>query len=485
MDAVANAKKANVMVPTVSRVSIVCSTGFDFDARVIRSVRALSDAGFDVDPILISSRAFSSGQRRSSVGIRYTEIGPLKVSFVGGLRQGRPPFRRAIRQLLRRLSDRGVAAPSAALLLLLLTLAVVFRSVFFFILASILFVVSLLLQTKLIFSIIDKIQRLLPARLSRLELHRDIDVGQQLIVHLRKTRPHLIVLHDIIPLLYASEIRANFASNIVWDAHELYTDVPGLRGASRDACHEFLLRSQQQLDGLVVVNPLIEEIYRERYPALPPSISITNACRTPKSVPYDGRLHSAAGVSEGKRILLYQGGLGTHRGLDLLSELALFLSQEWVLVFMGHGEMQADLERRAQRRSFVVREDPHTVVVEPAPFDELPLWTSGASLATIFYEPTCLNSELASPNKIWEYAGAGVPLLARDLPFIRSKVNEYDSGWLVPISAKASDIADFINNLSADDLLRKALNARTMSQAEDGRIEDMKLVAYLRGVLHE
>lgn len=302
---------------------------------------------------------------------------------------------------------------------------------------------------------------------------------EELIAHLKRAAPDLILLHDMIPLEFVSTIRRSLTTNIVWDAHEFYPDVAGLLPQRSVRFHDLLLEVQHELDGLVVVNPMIQEVYHERYPALPRSISMTNACRTPNSISYDGRLHDAAGIPRSKRVLLYQGGLSAHRGLVRLSEVALLLPPDWVVVFMGAGNLLPTLEEQAQSPAAISRDTPHTIFLPLAPHDELLMWTAGATLATILYEPTCLNQRLASPNKIWEYAGAGVPVLANDLPFIRSKIEQYDSGWLIPVDATPNEVANLIGGLSAVELEIKARNARALAQAEDGRLEEKKLVGYL------
>src|SRR5690606_10664221 len=153
--------------------------------------------------------------------------------------------------------------------------------------------------------------------------------------------------------------------------------------------------------------------YAEKYPKLAPAVVVMNATEKAPPFDYDGRLHRAAGLPDGARILLYQGGYASKRGLDYLVRSAEHLPADWTLVMMGWGTLEA--HRRGVAAEIEVRtlgqRSPPVRFVPPAPQTELPLWTAGGTIGVIPYENVGLNHWFCTPNKLWEYPNAGVPVL--------------------------------------------------------------------------
>ena len=48
--------------------------------------------------------------------------------------------------------------------------------------------------------------------------------------------------------------------------------------------------------------------------------------------------------------------------------------------------------------------------------------------AVVPYQATCLNNFICTPNKMFEYIAAGLPILANDLPEMRKFIAGYDIG---------------------------------------------------------
>jgi glycosyltransferase involved in cell wall biosynthesis len=53
-------------------------------------------------------------------------------------------------------------------------------------------------------------------------------------------------------------------------------------------------------------------------------------------------------------------------------------------------------------------------------------------------EDVCENHRLALPNKVFEYVAAGIPVVASDLPELRSLVDRYGIGVVVDAADPAS-----------------------------------------------
>jgi glycosyltransferase involved in cell wall biosynthesis len=112
---------------------------------------------------------------------------------------------------------------------------------------------------------------------------------------------------------------------------------------------------------------------------------------------------------------------------------------------LGWGEMQGRLERMVRQRNLSARVHFHPKVAQ----DVLLSYTQSADLGIIPYRPVCLNTFFCTPNKLFEFIAAGLPIVASDLPELRRFVAGLDIG-LVGDTGSAQGIAALIDQFFAD-----------------------------------
>jgi glycosyltransferase involved in cell wall biosynthesis len=234
---------------------------------------------------------------------------------------------------------------------------------------------------------------------------------------------------------------------------------------------KILRREAPKVDGFITVNDSIAEEHARRYPSLPPAVVVKNATIFDGEplVP-SGLLRAAADVEDDRRVLLYQGGFARHRGLEGLLRAAAQMPEPWVLVMMGWGNIEDDLKAIAHQVDPGGR---RIRFIPPAPHAELKSWTSGGDLGVIPYENTCLNHWYCSPNKLWEYPVAGLPMLVSPFPELKAVVEGHGIGVCLP---EESDGAALAQVLSAIDEQR----LETMREACRTYIEHDNWAVYAR-----
>ena len=114
-------------------------------------------------------------------------------------------------------------------------------------------------------------------------------------------------------------------------------------------------------------------------------------------------------------------------------------------MFMGWGKLENDIREYVDAQSDRPEGRKRVAMVPSAPHDELLTWTAGATLGTIPYENTGLNHLYCSPNKLWEYPAAGVPILASDMPEMKKKIETYGIGLTVDRALDPAEIATAVN----------------------------------------
>jgi glycosyltransferase involved in cell wall biosynthesis len=169
--------------------------------------------------------------------------------------------------------------------------------------------------------------------------------------------------------------------------------------------------------------------------------------------------------------LLYQGGFSEGRGLPILVRAASLLPEGWTLVMMGWGPLAGTLKQiaaqTAQRSARSEEDEVKVRFIPPAPQRELKSWTMGATVGIIPYEGKMLNHWLATPNKLWEYPSAGVPLIVQPFPEMRKVVTTYHCGWVLPETLTAGAIADLVAGLTPDQIGQARLGCMRFIEADN------------------
>jgi glycosyltransferase involved in cell wall biosynthesis len=275
-------------------------------------------------------------------------------------------------------------------------------------------------------------------------------------------KPDVLHAHDCTALPVAALVKKALKIPVVYDAHEIYAEAAT---PWRGVVDYYILLHRRYLpivDRFITVNQSIAQYYHRVHPKLSPAVVIRNAATRMPDCVYDGRLHEAAGLPRSEKILLYQGGFTTLRGLQDLVRSAASLPGGWTLVMMGWGPLEDELreiakhsERRAVEGTAVSSEPQKVRFIPDAPRTEVLFWTAGAALGIIPYDGDVLNHWLCTPNKLWEFPSAGVPLIVQPFPELRKVIEKYRCGWLLPEVCTPDTLADMIRGLT-DEQFREA-----------------------------
>jgi glycosyltransferase involved in cell wall biosynthesis len=267
----------------------------------------------------------------------------------------------------------------------------------------------------------------------------------------RRIAPQILHCHDVHTLPVGIMAKLFLRCLVVYDAHEIYEEVAQGTADGARTYRRIHRLGQRRIDAFVTINDSIATWYAEHYPPLPKAVVIKNATNLAGPIEYDGRLHDAAQLPRERKILLYQGGFSTKRGLEYLVQSARYLTDEWALVMMGWGNLEANLRDIAAEinsdRKQAGRPDA-VVFIPPAPQRELALWTAGGTVGIIPYEKIGLNHWFCTPNKLWEYPNASLPVLVSPFPELSAPVLEYGYGWLLPEEQDPKLLGDLIVSLT-------------------------------------
>jgi len=286
-------------------------------------------------------------------------------------------------------------------------------------------------------------------------------------------------VHDYPLLRVGAHVKRRRNCALVYDAHELYHGQAQLPAPVRRRYRRRERRFIHAADAAITVNPYIAGIMAHDYGCPPPRV-LLNAAPPGSAVPAVKNLRAQLGLPEQAKIVLYQGWMSPERGIDALVRAAAHFPMGIHLVLIGYGECEPQLKAISQEQGtddgrvfFMGR-------IEPELLAEL---TREADLGVIPYRPVDLNHLYCSPNKLFEFAVAGLPFLANDLPFLRDIAEEYGFGVMTDLDEPKS-IAEAIAQALADPVRFAALKAaaRAAGTRLNWGIEGEKLLDIYAGL---
>ena len=256
--------------------------------------------------------------------------------------------------------------------------------------------------------------------------------------------PEALHAHDLNTLPVAAALSFRLRLPLVYDAHELYPEISTL-SPREAAIWRFLERrlAKRATSILTVCESIAEEI-EQRNGVSRPTV-LLNCPATPAPLPA-GRnlLRESLGIEEEEPILLYQGGFAPHRGLPT-AVLAAHRLERGTVVLMGWGRLEEELRELVRRERLGER----VLITGPVPRERVVAHAAGATIGVIPYEPVGLNNTYTTPNKLFDYMAAGLPVAASALPELVRFVEGGEIGLTFePGSPEA--LAETINALLGD-----------------------------------
>ncbi len=265
----------------------------------------------------------------------------------------------------------------------------------------------------------------------------------------------VVMAHDLTALPAGHEMAQDWGVPLVYDAHELYYEQAVFSQPQKALMAEIEGRLIRDCDVAFTVNASIAEEMGRRYGCAPPNV-LLNVTDPPVGFDLKGsytQIRDHLNLPKDKRIVLFQGGMIKNRNLEALVDAMAFVQNpDVVLVMLGFGKLQAALQARVAEKHLERR----VFFIEAVPQSELIYWSASADVGIIPYPPIDLNTLYCTPNKLFEFIQAGLPIVANDSPELRRFVHETGFGVVGPMET-AGDIAHLIDTvLAAPERLEEA-----------------------------
>ena len=213
----------------------------------------------------------------------------------------------------------------------------------------------------------------------------------------------------------------NRDTKIVYDAHEFeINDKPNENPLSiklKYFLEKFLIKYANRV---ITVSDSIANEYSKLYGIKKPALVLN----TPpfKKIDKKDLFREELGIGKDKTIFLYQGGLSTGRGIEILLEaFKQIKDSKSVIVFMGYGVLEDTIKEAS-------REYENIYFHEAVTPDVLLDFTSSADFGISTIEDSCLSYRYCLPNKMFEYLMAEIPVIVSNLYEMKKFVETHNIG---------------------------------------------------------
>lgn len=279
-------------------------------------------------------------------------------------------------------------------------------------------------------------------------------------------------IDTLVPCALVSKLKKK---KLVFDAHELFTEVPELQNASvKKKIWLYVERIfTRKADMLITVNQSLAHQFYQRY-----GLNYNVIRNVPSRLQIEKKItKSSLHIPDDALLCVLQGsGLNVGRGLiETLQALSLVSNVHLMVIGSGNALEEAkkccillELERRVH---FIPR----------IPYAEMMSYTQIADIGLAYDTHACLNFQLALPNKIFDYFQAGIAVLCGPQPEIKHLVDQYDCGRAMDF-VNPEEIAQHLAYFSShrEELKEYKGRSRQAAQTETWDNEKTKLIELLK-----
>lgn len=293
----------------------------------------------------------------------------------------------------------------------------------------------------------------------------------------RSDPPDALHAHDLNTLPVAAALARRLDVPLIYDAHELYPEISTLSPREASIWRFLERRLAKRATAIVTVCESIAAEIETRNGVRRPMVLLNSPPIQPEPQEDPNALRLRLGLPEEEPILLYQGGFAPNRGLGTLVLSAPAL-EGGTIVLMGWGALEEDLRKLILSQGLEQR----VLLTEPVPREEVIAQAAGATVGVIPYEPIGLNNTYTTPNKLFDYMAAGLPIAASRLP----ELVRFVEGGEIGVTFEPGDpgaLAGAVNRLLADPegCARMRERARELAAVYSWERESAKLLDVYEG----
>lgn len=190
----------------------------------------------------------------------------------------------------------------------------------------------------------------------------------------------------------------------------------------------FILQINELYDDHWIYKKYLKKYFLEAYRVVVPEENRAHICRSwyglkntpivmPNIIPED--MAPEEKNRERRKTVIYQGKIYRERDIRPFVKVIKERYPEWQFVVMGQDyEFIKEIKKVNSEIKYIKNINP------PLHLEE----TMKASVGIIYYDYSNMNNVFCAPNKLWEYARYGIPVICNDMPGIETYIKQWNCG---------------------------------------------------------
>lgn len=315
------------------------------------------------------------------------------------------------------------------------------------------------------------LSRKLPKNLF-VQIFKYVEFVFRVVFFYRNKNIKMVNIHAVSLLPLGVLLKILYGAKLVYDTHELETEVVGSSDMRKKLAKWLERICIQFADQAFVVSENIADWYRDTYSMVRPPVILNSPSK--KTCATNNKFREYLGIKEDQTIFLYQGGLAEGRGVELILEaFEERNSCSEVVVFMGYGEFESLIREKAKTTQNIY----FYPAVSP---DVLLEYTSSADIGVHVPVDICLSYYYSMPNKLFEYAMAGLPVIVSEMKEMKEFVEKYKMGMALK-EYTATELNRLIDKMLMQDVKQMQQNALKAARENSWEEQEKKMLsAYKR-----
>jgi len=228
--------------------------------------------------------------------------------------------------------------------------------------------------------------------------------------------------HDLDTLRVGIEYKKTFGSKLIYDSHELWTEMSGINYFVKNRYSKIEKEYFQSIDHVITVSPSIIEEFKKRYNSEIPTTLVRNMPLKSKNA--NEIILTEPNDNEIK--IVYSGFYIKGRGIEFILDSAVKFPDNIKMYLLVQNDpnviqelkdkvCKLKLEGRVFIKGFVPQEE---VIKELSKYD----------IGILPYLPVSLNNLYCLPNKLFQYLSAGICVVSNNLPDVKDILMTHNCG---------------------------------------------------------